>query len=242
MGIGTMRLSLQRVAVYGRLGRVSNLPTVWTNTLTGIVLADGSLREVGIPALLAAFTLFYTGGMFLNDAFDRDIDRRQRPNRPIPSGLVKPETVFAMGYGMLLLGIMMVAAVGFEQGWQPAAWALLLASAIVLYDVYHKENPYGPWIMALCRSLIYVTAASALTGPVPIPVMVGATITYGYVAGLTYIAKRTSTAGETVARGIAGISLLDGLLMAQRGAWVGAGLAVAAFFLTRRWQRTVQGT
>lgn len=242
MGIGTMRLSLQQVAVYGRLGRISNLPTVWTNTVAGVVLAGGSLHEGGLPALLAAFTLFYTGGMFLNDAFDRDIDRRQRPDRPIPSGLVKPETVFAMGYGMLLLGIMMVAAVGFEQGWKPAAWALLLASAILLYDAYHKENPYGPWIMALCRSLIYVTAASALAGAVPMPALIGATTTYWYVAGLTYIAKRTSTPDETVALGIAGISLLDGVLMASRGAWAGAGLAVAAFFLTRRWQRIVQGT
>lgn len=73
MGIGTMRLSLQQVAVYGRLGRISNLPTVWTNTVAGVVLAGGSLHEGGLPALLAAFTLFYTGGMFLNDAFDRDM-------------------------------------------------------------------------------------------------------------------------------------------------------------------------
>ena len=32
--------------------------------------------------------MFYIGGMYLNDAFDRDIDARERPERPIPSGHV----------------------------------------------------------------------------------------------------------------------------------------------------------
>jgi len=237
-----MRLPLRQIAVYGRLGRISNLPTVWTNTLTGVVLAGGSLQEAGLPALLAAFTLFYTGGMFLNDAFDRDIDRRQRPDRPIPSGLVQHDTVFAMGFGMLLFGIATVAAVGFEQGPRAVAYAVLLASAIILYDAHHKQNRYSPWIMGLCRALLYVTAAAAITGRAGLPVLAGAAVLFSYVVGLTYVAKRGSTAAVTVARGIAGISLLDGLLMAQRGAWTATGLAVAAFFLTRRWQRTVQGT
>ena len=36
-----------------RLGRVSNLPTVWTNTLTGIVLAGGALASPATLPLLA---------------------------------------------------------------------------------------------------------------------------------------------------------------------------------------------
>ena len=57
-----------------RLGRVSNLPTVWTNALAGAVLAGASGFGGELVLLAAAFTLFYTGGMFLNDAFDAPWD------------------------------------------------------------------------------------------------------------------------------------------------------------------------
>ena len=65
--------------IYLQLGRVSNLPTVWTNVLAGVLLAGGALEPGSFIPLLLAFSLFYEGGMFLNDAFDRKIDARERP-------------------------------------------------------------------------------------------------------------------------------------------------------------------
>src|SRR5438552_468570 len=62
------------------LGRVSNLPTVWSNCLAAWLLAGGGLsRRLGI--LCAAASLLYTGGMFLNDAFDVEFDRKYRTER-----------------------------------------------------------------------------------------------------------------------------------------------------------------
>ena len=55
-----------------KLGRVSNLPTVWTNALAGMVLA-GQPSVSGFLIVGLALTLFYTGGMWLNDAFDAEI-------------------------------------------------------------------------------------------------------------------------------------------------------------------------
>ena len=55
--------------------------------------------------LAAAFSLLYTGGMYLNDAFDREVDARERPERPIPSGRVRAGSVFAIGFGLLGMGI-----------------------------------------------------------------------------------------------------------------------------------------
>jgi 4-hydroxybenzoate polyprenyltransferase len=236
-----MRLPVERVTLL-RLGRVSNVPTIWTNTLTGVVLAGGALRSIEVPALIVAFTLFYTGGMFLNDAFDRDSDRRARPDRPIPQGLIQADSVFAMGYGMVLLGIIIVIVLGMDKGWAPAVSAVALAAAIVSYDAYHKQNPLGPWIMALCRALIYITGVAVISGHISAMVMIGAAILFGYVAGLTYVAKRTSTLPSTVGRLIAGIALLDAALMAGLGALGGASLALLGFFLTRRWQGVIQGT
>ena len=64
------------IATFLRLGRVSNLPTVWSNALAGAALAGAWPPDGRLVPLLAAMTLAYTGGMFLNDAFDRDIDAR----------------------------------------------------------------------------------------------------------------------------------------------------------------------
>src|SRR4051794_17851653 len=93
--------------IYLRLGRVSNLPTVWSNTLAGIVLAgyqpthDLFATPVLFVWLALAMSLLYVGGMFLNDAFDQEIDAKERPERPIPSGLVSSSEVYSIGFGLL---------------------------------------------------------------------------------------------------------------------------------------------
>ena len=46
-----------------RLGRVSNLPTVWTNMLAGVVLAGGQILDARTLPLMVALSLFYIGGM-----------------------------------------------------------------------------------------------------------------------------------------------------------------------------------
>ena len=237
-----MRLPVERVILLLRLGRVSNLPTVWTNTVTGIVLAGGNLLSIEVPALIVAFSFFYIGGMFLNDAFDRDSDSRARPDRPIPAGLIQANSVFAMGYGMVLLGSIIVIILGMDKGWAPAVSAAALGTAIVAYDANHKQNPFGPGLMALCRALIYVTVAAVIEGHITATVMTGAAILFGYVTALTYAAKRARALPSTVGKLIAGIALLDAVLMAGLGAFGGAGSALLAFFLTRRWQRVIQGT
>ena len=89
-----------------RLGRVSNLPTVWSNSLAGLVLAGGTAATIGIElglGLMIIMSLFYIGGMYLNDAFDQHIDAIERPERPIPSGHVRASTVYICGSSMLLV-------------------------------------------------------------------------------------------------------------------------------------------
>ena len=88
----------RRWKIYLRLGRVSNLPTVWTNCLAGTILAGGKVEAENLAPLLASLSFFYTGGMFLNDAFDHRYDRDFRPERPIPSGQIGHGEVFVAGF------------------------------------------------------------------------------------------------------------------------------------------------
>lgn len=275
-----------------RLGRVSNLPTVWTNTLAGAVLAGagGFGAEFALP--LVAFTLFYTGGMFLNDAFDAAIDARERPERPIPCGAVTAREVFAWGFGQMAAGIALLAVIGLA----PTLAGLTLAAAITYYDWNHKTNPLSPLVMGLCRVLIYVGAGLAYAHALPGALWTGAALLLCYLIGLTYVAKQENLASvenlwpllflaAPVAYGawlaasqwvrapfwllftgwmlvalwflrrrrkgdipravvslIAGISLLDALLIAGAGSLALAGVALAGFGVTLLLQRYVAGT
>src|SRR6185295_9438522 len=84
-----------------KLGRVSNLPTVWTNVLAGTVLAADTVQGWRFAVVLLAMSLLYVGGMYLNDYFDRAIDAAERPSRPIPAGEISAAAVAAFGFGTL---------------------------------------------------------------------------------------------------------------------------------------------
>ena len=79
------------------LGRVSNLPTVWSNCLAGWWL--GGAGNFGkLPFLFLGMSLLYTGGMYLNDAFDEEFDRLRRPGG-VGSGDAEVGGYFPAGMG-----------------------------------------------------------------------------------------------------------------------------------------------
>jgi len=202
-----MSAAVRRWKVYLRLGRVSNLPTVWTNVAAGAWLAGARLSPALLVLVAAAMSLFYTGGMFLNDAFDREIDARQRPDRPIAAGVIGAGHVFGVGFGLLAAGEILVgcAAALASAGSAPLVGGAALAGAIVLYDAWHKQNPVSPVLMGMCRALVYLTAALVarrspplmpaawldVAGPGPSALVVpGAVVAWCYLIGLTYAAKQ----------------------------------------------------
>lgn len=186
-------------AVALRLGRVSNLPTVWTDVLAGAVLAGSTPQPFLLALLLLAVSLFYVAGMYLNDAFDRDFDAAAYPQRPIPSGAVTTGTVFTMGFLGLGAGELLLVVVGFGaesgRGWPPVIAGLCLAATIVSYNVHHKGNPLSPFLMSLCRAQVYLTTALAVDPLLPQPFWWGMALLVAYVMGLSYVARQ-----ETLAR------------------------------------------
>ena len=85
-----------KLRAYLLLARVSNLPTVWTNVTAAHVVADASLAT--LLTGIVSISLFYTGGMFLNDAFDAAFDTAIRSDRPIPAGDVSRAEVVLVGF------------------------------------------------------------------------------------------------------------------------------------------------
>ena len=229
------------------LGRVSNLPTVWTNMLAGLALAGGAAADARNLPLLLALSLFYVGGMYLNDAFDAALDMVERPERPIPAGRVGRGTVFALGFAMLAVGVLLLVWIGLGlkggTGIWPAVSGLALAGTIIFYDWYHKANPLSPVVMGLCRVLVYVTAGLCIAVPVPGALLLAAGVLLCYLIGLTYVAKQENLGkvANLWPLGFLAVPVVYGaILIAERPMvalpWLAflAWMAMALWFLRRR--------
>lgn len=147
------------------LGRVSNLPTVWSNCLAAWMLAQGGgilhPNAHGWVRLLAAMlgcSLLYVAGMVLNDAFDVKWDAVHRPERPIPSGRIQRRTVAMLGTVLLAGGLCVLIPIS-------GLWACALAGTILLYNLIHKHLWVGLPLMAGCRALIYPSVGAGLWFP-----------------------------------------------------------------------------
>lgn len=172
------------------LGRISNLPTVWSNCLAGWWLGGGSSWSVLIQLCIGA-SLLYVGGMFLNDAFDAEFDRQHRFDRPIPSGAISLAAVWR--WGLLWMGL--GAAFLVPRGTVPAILTLCLTGAILLYDAVHKRVVFSPVLMALCRFLLILLASAfGQLGVGGLSIWTGLALG-GYIVGLSYLAKRESRGG-----------------------------------------------
>lgn len=181
-----------KLNAYLQLARISNLPTVFSNVLVGAALVPWyppfPWADAGVTMVSVA--LLYIGGMALNDVLDRRIDAEERPQRPIPRGALS--TWEAAFFTLLCFGIAMVLVVVFAPTATYPAMALL--GAIIGYDLLHKHWAGSVLFMGLCRALVYVVAAEAVTverKPVYIVgvVLIGSLLAL-YIVLLTIVARK----------------------------------------------------
>ena len=168
-----------------RLARISNTPTVVSNAVAGAILASTAAEAGTVAVVAVAMALFYTAGMILNDVCDEEIDRRERPERPLPSGDVSRRAAIAAVAGLFAIGEVLLALEGVE----PVLAGLGLVALIVLYDAWHKGNVVSPVLMGGCRALVYVVAALAVAATVEAEVWGAAAVLLLYIVGLTQVAK-----------------------------------------------------
>lgn len=146
---------------YLQLCRPPNLPTAAADVLAGLAIGGIVTAEPSLWNALPVFSLeifllviasicLYAGGVVMNDVFDIAIDKSERPERPIPSGLIPLKNARFLGLFFLFFGILIAVIVGFYTG----LVALVLAAAILMYDKYAKHHAFfGPLNMGVCRGL-----------------------------------------------------------------------------------------
>lgn len=195
---------------HGRIGKLRQylllvrLPNVFTtpsNILVGYLATTPPAEANGfhLAALMVSSGLLYIAGVVLNDYFDVEVDRRERPSRPLPSGSISKER--AMSIALIALA----AANAIALAVSPASLAVsaALTAAIIAYDYRLKRSPAGPFAMGSTRFLNVILGASpALSAAVasggravPVPgiwaaAIFAATSLFVYIIAIMILSKK----------------------------------------------------
>lgn len=176
---------MKKLIGFLRLTRPANIVTAISDILAGAAVAGyaGGISEFPSVLLLVVATVgLYGGGVVFNDVFDADLDRVERPERPIPSGLVTEKEGTLLGTSLLIAG---VAAAFWFSPIPSGAIAFTIAVAALVYDKWGKHHRFlGPLNMGLCRGLNLLLGISLVPE---------ALFQYGYLAvvPVVYIAAIT---------------------------------------------------
>ncbi len=169
--------------------RISNAPTVISNILAGtaIAITMQSKYWTWTPAYDLFFGVcilaIYFAGMILNDAFDSNHDKKYRPDRPIPSGVIPKSAAWVVG--LAILG----AVSFFGIGHFAAKDLILLVVAVLLYTFFHRWLIPAIVFMALCRGLVYLIVANPILGADHAQLITFCIAIAFYTAVLTFIGR-----------------------------------------------------
>lgn len=157
-------------------GRISNLPTVWCNVLVAFLLVQiAYLHDVDVYASAFSLPLFiatciaasclYVGGCFLGDAVDVEFDKKHKPERPIPSGVLSRSSIYTAAVTLLIAGSVIPTAYlnlrGDSLDISVLPHTIAITGAIIIYSLWHKRSPWiGLPFIGACRFFLIIWAAA----------------------------------------------------------------------------------
>ncbi len=139
-------------------GRISNLPTVWSNVFCGFLVTAHHLKleinsidwkRLVIGGLTGSF--LYIAGCFYNDYHDQAWDASHKAERALPSGRLSPSILLFLIIISTALGI----AGSYILGSTAVLTTVLLLFFIWIYTLTHKKTIWGILPMGLCRACLY---------------------------------------------------------------------------------------
>ncbi len=195
------------------------LPAVFTapaDVLAGVALAGAAVatdavRPFAVVLVVLASVAIYAAGMAANDLFDLEIDRHERPFRPLPSGRIAVSAAWRLVVGLQVGGVALAALASPAAAGATAATVL----ATYAYNAKLKSTPVGPLSMGLCRygnALIGISAVaggSVLTASSTVLLLPLGTLLY--VAAVTGISRHEATGevGPGLRASLVGLAVLS---------------------------------
>ncbi|MDU0355275.1 UbiA family prenyltransferase [Paraglaciecola aquimarina] len=180
--------------------------TALSNIIAASVIMSLGQLNVDILYLLTASMCFYFAGMTLNDCFDYAEDLAERPSRPIPSGNVSINQAWALGAGLMGVGLCLAFSYSALSGYIGIA----LSGAILIYNGWLKEGLIGSFCMAACRYLNWLLGASYVA--ISLQSYLIAVPIFAYITGLTYLSKQETNAQNKNAIWLCAVALMVSFL------------------------------
>ena len=179
---------------YLLLIRLPNLFTLPSNILVGFAIASSltlTFTSFVQVLLLVTISIFlYCVGLVLNDLFDYNIDKKERPSRPIASGKIsrKVAIVLVIIFTVIALSLSLLVSV------PTFGISMVLISLIFGYDKYLKNTQAGPFTIAAARVMNVTLGTSASLNnidsfPQFVILVFVLTITFVYVTLIGFISK-----------------------------------------------------
>ncbi|RYE19065.1 MAG: polyprenyltransferase [Sphingobacteriales bacterium] len=148
--------------------RPANIVTSVADVLAGAaiagVLTNDLMLDEHLPSvvfLCFSTACLYGSGVVFNDVFDAELDKVERPERAIPSGMISIVQASVLGTVLLFAGLASAAACGFI----PAIVAIAITVFALQYNRLTKHHPFfGPFSMGVCRGLNLLLGISVSGG------------------------------------------------------------------------------
>lgn len=204
-----------KLRAYLELFRLPNVFTALADVMMGFLIVRGGLEPVGAFLMLAAASAFlYIAGMVLNDVYDVEVDARERPFRPIPSGRISLVWARMLGYEFLVIGAGLGWLAALAGGsLRSGVVATALAVCVWLYDRVLKKTFLGPLAMGACRFLNVLLGMSAAVAPWDAGHWTIAAGIGLYIVGVTWFARTEARESSRFALALATAVMMAGIGM-----------------------------
>jgi len=136
---------------------VSNILPGYCIIVTAISFSFTNANLLYLAGLMVTSSLLYMTGIVLNDYFDIEIDKKERPTRPLPSGNVSKRKALIIAISSTIAANVISLAIS----WMSFVFALILTAIIIAYDSRLKHKTItGPVTMSLARFVNVILGAS----------------------------------------------------------------------------------
>lgn len=176
-------------------------------TFAGQMIALKGLPELSLSFFSFSTSVFLTASSFvINDYLDVEIDRINRPNRPIPSGLVSKKSALYFGLTLFTLGSLSAIMINL------LAMLLALFTFIlsVLYSLYGKRyGLLGNMMVAYCVSIAFIFGSLSATESINLTVATLFTLSFFSNLGREVTQGIADMEGDRV-KGVRSVAIVNG--------------------------------
>jgi 4-hydroxybenzoate polyprenyltransferase len=189
----------------------SNILPGYFTIVTAVSSSFLSINILYLAGLMTSSSLLYLAGIVFNDYFDFEIDKKERPTRPLPSGKITKRKALTIAISSIIAANVLTLLIN----WTSFIIAVILTTIIIAYDYRLKHNTItGPITMGLARFFNIILGATPaiptllLSAASSKMLLFIATLLFLYVIAISILSKKEVSGKTTNAIIISSLSIV----------------------------------